>query len=426
VAPTVSIIGATLTGNRGAEAMLVTSIAKVRERFPGAKFFIHSYFPDEDRALTDDPAVEIVDASPVALVLQYFPASVAERAVRTVGLKLPGFVLPAGPRGLRDSDMLLDVFGVSYNDGREKFLPFNVLSNWPAMLMGTPVVKLSQGMGTYNHPVTRAVGKWMLGRCRRVFARGKESLKMATDVGLGPVLGYAPDIAFLYEPSHSLSEENPDYSEAVAADLAKRKAAGGRILIFSLSAVVEKKVNASGQDYIAEMASIVDAMLERGLTVVLLPNANREGVASRHNNDIPVVEAVEARVQHPAAGEHLIALRRGLNAGGLREVIREADYMVASRFHAMIAGLALGVPTLVLGWSHKYREILAMFGLQDWAYDFSELDVKVLVKRIDELIEGAATLRENIANNIERVNGEAQAQFDWLADALRAAPSARS
>lgn len=426
MAPTVSIIGATLTGNRGAEAMLVTSIAKVRERFPGAKFFIHSYFPDEDRALTDDPAVEIVDASPVALVLQYFPASVAERAVRTVGLKLPGFVLPAGPRGLRDSDMLLDVFGVSYNDGREKFLPFNVLSNWPAMLMGTPVVKLSQGMGTYNHPVTRAVGKWMLGRCRRVFARGKESLKMATDVGLGPVLGYAPDIAFLYEPSHSLSEENPDYSEAVAADLAKRKAAGGRILIFSLSAVVEKKVNASGQDYIAEMASIVDAMLERGLTVVLLPNANREGVASRHNNDIPVVEAVEARVQHPAAGEHLIALRRGLNAGGLREVIREADYMVASRFHAMIAGLALGVPTLVLGWSHKYREILAMFGLQDWAYDFSELDVKVLVKRIDELIEGAATLRENIANNIERVNGEAQAQFDWLADALRAAPSARS
>ncbi len=67
-----------------------------------------------------------------------------------------------------------------------------------------------------------------------------------------------------------------------------------------------------------------------------------------------------------------------------------------------------------------------MFGLQEWAYDFSELDVKVLVKRIDELIECAATLRENIANNIERVNGEAQAQFDWLADALRAAPSARS
>lgn len=405
--------------------MLTTSIAKVRERFPGAKFFIHSYFPAEDRQLSDDPAVEIVDASPVALVFQYFPAAVAERIVRTVGWSLPGIVLPAGPRGLRDSDMLLDVFGVSYNDGREKFLPFNVLSNWPSMLMGTPVVKLSQGLGTYDHPVTRAVGKWMLGKCLRVFARGQESLRMATDVGLGTVLGYAPDIAFLYEPSHSLSDENPDYSESVAADLARRKADGGRVFILSVSAVVEKKVNAAGKDYASEMAAIVDAMLERGLTVVLLPNANREGVASRHNNDIPVVEAVLSAVQHPDAAKRVVPLRRGLNAGGLREVIREADYMVASRFHAMIAGLALGVPTLVLGWSHKYREILAMFGLQDWAYDFSELDVNVLVRRIDELIDDAPAIRESIGNNIQRVNNEARAQFDWVVAALAGASNAR-
>lgn len=406
--------------------MLVTSIAKVRERFPRAKFFIHSYFPAEDRALCDDAAVEIVDASPTALVLQYFPASVAERVVRAVGLRLPGFLLPEGPRGLRDSDMLLDVFGVSYNDGREKFLPFNVLSNWPAMLMGTPVVKLSQGLGTYEHPVTRAVGKWMLGRCKRVFARGKESLGMATAVGLGRVLGYAPDIAFLYEPDFSLSSENPDYSAEVAADLARRREAGTRVLVLSVSAVVEKKVDAAGQDYAAAMAGIVDALLERDLTVVLLPNANREGKATRHNNDIPVVEAVRRAVKHPAAATQLVGLHKGLNAGGLREIIEQADFMVASRFHAMIAGLALGVPTLVLGWSHKYREILAMFGLQQWAYDFSELDVKVLVQRIDELIEDGPSIRESIASNIERVNSEAQAQFDWVLEALGWAPSASS
>ncbi len=416
--PTVSIIGATLTGNRGAEAMLVTSIGKVRDKFPGAKFVVHSYFPAEDEALCNDPNVEIVDASPVALVLQYFPAALAERVARTVGRKLPGGLMPRGPRGLRDSDVLLDVFGVSYNDGREKFLPFNVLSNWPSMLMGTPVVKLSQGLGTYRHPLTRAVGTWMLRRCQRVFARGQESLKMAEDVGIGEPLDYAPDIAFLYDPRFSLTDENPSYAEALATDLKRRREAGERVLVLSVSAVVEKKVEASGQNYAATVAKIVDTLLARDLTVVLLPNANREGSDSRHNNDIPVVEAVARAVSHPGAADKLVSLTRGLNAGGLRVVIEQADYLVASRFHAMIAGLALGVPTLVLGWSHKYREILAMFQMEEWAYDFSELDVEMLVGRVDDLVRESQGLRQRISKNIARVSSEAQAQFDWLTRSL--------
>jgi coenzyme F420-reducing hydrogenase beta subunit/polysaccharide pyruvyl transferase WcaK-like protein len=415
----VSIIGATLTGNRGAEAMLVTSIGKVRDQLPNARFVIHSYFPNEDREICKDLGVEVVDASPVALVTQYFPFAVADRVLNTVGLSFPRSWMPAGPRELKESRALLDVFGVSYNDGREKFLPFNVLSNWPAMMMGTPVVKLSQGLGKYENRLTRTIGKWMLRKCERVFARGQESMKMAEDVGIGEPLDHAPDIAFVFEERYALTEENPDYAKQVAGDLQRRRGDGQRVLVLSLSSVVKKKCDKSGIDYEGSMAKIVDHFLDQGHAVVLLPNANREGKATLHNNDIPVVEAVAGLVHSQAADANLIRLNRGLNAAGLRVVMRQADFLVASRFHAMIAGLALGLPTLVLGWSHKYREILAMFGLQEWAYDFTELDVAKLTKRIEELIAQEKGIRSKISDNIDRVKAAAQHQFDWLADFLR-------
>ena len=39
--------------------------------------------------------------------------------------------------------------------------------------------------------------------------------------------------------------------------------------------------------------------------------------------------------------------------------------LVASRFHAMVSGLAAGVPTMLVGWSHKYAEVLDYADLTD-------------------------------------------------------------
>ena len=45
--------------------------------------------------------------------------------------------------------------------------------------------------------------------------------------------------------------------------------------------------------------------------------------------------------------------------------------LVTSRFYAMVDGFALGLSTLVMGWSHQYEEVLEMFDCTDDALDFS-------------------------------------------------------
>jgi colanic acid/amylovoran biosynthesis protein len=49
----------------------------------------------------------------------------------------------------------------------------------------------------------------------------------------------------------------------------------------------------------------------------------------------------------------------------------------------MVAALAVGVQPLVVGWSHKYEEVLEIFGCEGDAVDFSETEqIPVLVERM--------------------------------------------
>ena len=55
---TIAIVGGTLWGNRGAEAMLVTTIGRIRRRHPDARFMVFSYYPEKDACLCSDSTIE--------------------------------------------------------------------------------------------------------------------------------------------------------------------------------------------------------------------------------------------------------------------------------------------------------------------------------------------------------------------------------
>jgi colanic acid/amylovoran biosynthesis protein len=50
----------------------------------------------------------------------------------------------------------------------------------------------------------------------------------------------------------------------------------------------------------------------------------------------------------------------------LKAVIGAADLVVGSRFHAVVGSLSQGVPTITLGWAHKYDHLHRDFEVPDW------------------------------------------------------------
>ena len=48
----------------------------------------------------------------------------------------------------------------------------------------------------------------------------------------------------------------------------------------------------------------------------------------------------------------------------IKGIIAEASFVFSSRYHGVVSSLATCTPVVVLGWSHKYRELLADFSLE--------------------------------------------------------------
>ena len=403
----ISLIGATVTGNQGAAAMLETSIGEVSRRFPGAQFVVHSYFPDADRAACRAPNVRVVDAAPKALVLSFFPAML-DRVLRPLGLRVPTALMTESLRELRNSAVLLDISGISLADGREKFLPFNLLCVWPAHLTGTPVVKLSQAMGPARGCATRMVARFVFRRMERIFARGEKTAELIAPVAPPEKVSLAADIAFSYREEYALI---PGWSDRLDPLIATIKAGNARTVAISVSSVVKGMVDKNGQSYADMMAATVRRLLDDGLRVVVFPNACRENTDSTRNNDIPVIAELGRKLD---AHERLHLVDHVVNTAAIRKLLAASDALITSRFHAMVAALSLSVPTLVLGWSHKYQEVMAMFGTEGRFLGADDMATDRIAAAVDELLTNSAAIRAEIGHNLPEVEASSSAQFDWL------------
>jgi polysaccharide pyruvyl transferase WcaK-like protein len=174
---------------------------------------------------------------------------------------------------------------------------------------------------------------------------------------------------------------------------------------------MRKKVDATGKNYALLLASFIDYLESNGYRTVLLPHSARTGTEKTHNNDLPLCRAIYDKVER--RGECLF-IDNELTSQELRSLIGECDLFIASRFHAMVSSLAMQVPTLVIGWSHKYREVLEMFGLEKWAFGQDKLDLVYLQKRFEELASEQGAIRKKLAKALPEVKEKSHKQVDVI------------
>ncbi|TVR86214.1 MAG: polysaccharide pyruvyl transferase family protein, partial [Trueperaceae bacterium] len=201
----VALVGATFYGNRGAEAMLSTTIALLRRRRPDLRFNVYSYYPAKDRALVSDDRVRVFSATPAYLVAALLPLALLYALLGIPGIRRFRRLLPQSIQALARSRVLICLAGVSFIDGREKYVPFNIATILPAMLVGVPVVKFAQAVGPFDNRLNRLAARVFLTRCARVFTRGSVTHSHLEKRFSGGFYQRANDIAFMFDPAHVLS-----------------------------------------------------------------------------------------------------------------------------------------------------------------------------------------------------------------------------
>lgn len=403
----ITIIGSALSGNKGAAAMLESAVQTLDERLGDVRFTLLSMYPEEDRAQNPYDNLDVVAANPRQLGVTINTLALAYRLLPFLRRTLRS--RSRAIRALVDADVLLDQGGITFTDGREKFLLYNVASILPALNIGTPVFKCAQAVGPFTNPINRIASRIFLPKAHTLVTRGRITHEFAEGLGLSNLYAGA-DYAFSLEMSGSEGEEVSRHFDLSFFD--------DDVVGVCPSVVLQKKVDARGGDYVGQMVGFIEHLQSRGRRVMLVPHSVRTGTTKTHNNDLPLCREIHARLTE---SKGVLFIDRELTSQQLRYLIGRCDTFVASRFHAMVSSLAMAVPTLVIGWSHKYKEVLEMFDLEDWAFGHDKLTPTYLAERFDALEASKADVQDKLDAHLPEVKARSLSQADLIADIVRSA-----
>lgn len=365
--------------NKGAEAMLATLAACLRERFSGCAL----YHPCSNRSWEN--RFRTLGVTPITPRPQVSRSKRwLELAKGFVPLRLPkrGYL----PGGIwQEIDAVLDIAGFKSGD---KWGVDGANGRWwrclQLQLLGVPFVYLPQAWGTFRDPRIWLLTRLMLRDADLVYARDERSYQCLQRLMVLPPsrLRLAADIAlnFKGEPK----EVGAGMLEGLGVSVG-----GAPIVGITPNMQVYGRVAGRGlrNKYVAILAAACRRLItESDVQVVVIPHSIRKGA----DDDDRYI----GRLLTEAVGSgRLYAITRDYTAAELKSVIECLDYLVASRFHTIIAAFSLRIPVVALGWSHKYRELLRSTELEEYAVGIQELGASTVElvmeswRRRDELKE---------------------------------------
>ena len=381
----IAIIGAALSANKGAAAMVESVMARLPNEMGECHFDVLTTYPEADESRVPEGVdAAVVGLQPLRLALVEFPIACLALVART--LRLPLFwVRSRGCRTMLDSAVVVDVAGISFADGRGfAIVVYNALMTGVPLLLGVPVVKAAQALGPFQSMPNKWLAPLVLRRVKTVCARGARTREHLDSLGGVNAVDVA-DLAFSLDEAAGLPIE---VSSALGS-------IDPNFIVVMPSAVVRGIFEAKGGDYVTAMASLVSEIRNKtGRSVVIAPHSYRAGLPEGRMNDGPVCREVASA----CAGDiQVLGLDADLTAGELRHLVALSSVLVTSRFHAMISGLATSTPTVVVGWSHKYKEVLDDFGLSSLGLDSSALNNP---SEIADVVARVLSTRDELAQQI--------------------------
>ena len=230
---------------------------------------------------------------------------------------------------------------------------------------GKPVIFLPQAFGPFGSPDARAFAAAIVNNSDLIFARDAVSYRHLTEAaGELPQLRQAPDFTNLLAPN---------MAEPIGANV---------VFIVPNARMIDKSSEEIGRQYIACLSHTALSVRKAGLEpVIMVHDAIGDRAIARQVKQLTGETVSEMTHADPLVLKGWLAQARGV---------------VGSRFHALVSALSSGTPAISLGWSHKYGELMADYGLE--AYNLTPGDLGQLESAIQlwSDVDASAALRSQI------------------------------
>ena len=359
--PVIEIHG-TNTQNRGAELMAIAIAEQLRQRYDKVKIVVPAGFGDLNSLVKHDFYTTSEQAPSRYLRLRNLmrrsfglPPTMNTTALEQWFLRQVSLFSPKRHRTIhpRDIDFVLDASGFAFGDqwGAKFSQRLYEKMERPAR-KGKPLVLLPQALGTFEQPATATATQKLIHRASRCFARDIISKQQAEAIALETDrIALCPDFTPLVAPfaSGTSSTKSPYCS------------------IVPNYRMLDKGDDATA--YLDFLSQAAGHSLQGNQQIVFVLHDSDE---DKKVMSLLADRGIEMNIYTSADPREL----KGFLGG--------SQFVIGSRFHALVSSLSQGVPCIGAGWSHKYPELFADYDCGE--FHLADLkDSTSLKQRIDRL-----------------------------------------
>ena len=134
-------------------------------------------------------------------------------------------------------------------------------------------------------------------------------------------------------------------------------------------------------------------------------NAN-VAILSFENNDLKICDQIYDAVNSS------VEVIRSNNVKFLKSRINGAKLVIGSRYHALISSFSLGIPTIGIGWSHKYEELFSEYQLGELCLS-PQKEFSAISDIINKILKDIS-FEKDVINRILKYNEEKELKIDKM------------
>jgi len=82
----------------------------------------------------------------------------------------------------------------------------------------------------------------------------------------------------------------------------------------------------------------------------------------------------------------------------------------------MISAISMQTPVLVMGWNHKYEEVLKEFDLGNFTISEEDFDYEKILSSFKLLVKNKPTVRKKIEEGLQKSHQSSNKQLEYILD----------
>lgn len=388
--------------NKGGQSMLFITINELRKRYPDCRI----YYPTKAGS---DKNFRVIPVYYDFNSLYYMHGGKEKLGAVIKALAKPVLGKKGNIKQIKELkriypklDAIIDISGFNLSSEWRKEINFKFLEFIrQAKKYDIPVYLMPQSFGPFNYgdnqsEMDRDISE-LLSYCKIVYVRENDGYKLLMNK-------YKLDNAVL---SPDLVLQNKEISlEAVFYNppaINVPRIEGNSVAVIPNLRSIEH----GGKDKLLELyKEIITVVRENGKKVYLFRHAFED------------LEACKWIKELFPSDDGVIIFEEDFDCLEYSELVKQFDFIIASRFHAIVHALKQRVPCIALGWAVKYSELLDMFDMNEYVFNVKDKNnigqIKLSVNEMCKNCDAYAALIESKLKSIQSDNC-----FDILDSTLR-------